>query len=72
LMTPAFTPQDTQYGPPKVILAAVGPIMTRVAGEVADGLIVHPFSNEKYIREVTLPAVEEGLKRSGRSRNDFE
>ncbi len=72
LMTPAFSPQDTQYGPPKVRLAAVGPVMTRVAAEVADGVIVHPFSNEKYIREVTLPAVAEGLKRSGRKREDFE
>lgn len=72
LMTPAFTPENTEYGAPKVILAAVGPVMTRVAAEVADGLIIHPFSNEKYIREVTLPAVEEGLKRSGRKREDFE
>ncbi|MFT7090840.1 MAG: putative F420-dependent oxidoreductase [Candidatus Azotimanducaceae bacterium] len=72
LMTPAFTPQDKEYGAPKVTLAAVGPIMTRVAGEVADGLIIHPFSNEKYIREVTLPAVREGLERSGRSMDDFE
>ena len=46
--------------------------MTEVAGEVADGLIIHPFSNEKYIREVTLPAVERGLEKSGRSRADFE
>jgi len=72
LMTPAFTPENKEYGAPRVILAAVGPVMTRVAGEVADGLIIHPFSNEKYIREVTLPAVEEGLRRSGRSRKDFE
>ncbi len=72
LMTPAFSPQDTQYGPPKITLAAVGPIMTEVAGEVADGLIIHPFSNEKYIREVTLPAVDKGLAKSGRSRDDFE
>jgi probable F420-dependent oxidoreductase len=72
LMTPAFTPQDKEYGAPKVILAAVGPIMTEVAGEVADGLIVHPFSNEKYIREVTLPALERGLAKSGRSRENFE
>ncbi|MAW27448.1 MAG: LLM class F420-dependent oxidoreductase [Gammaproteobacteria bacterium] len=72
LMTPAFTPQDNEYGAPKVTLAAVGPIMTRIAGEVADGLIIHPFSNEKYIREVTLPAVQEGLRRSGRSMDDFE
>jgi probable F420-dependent oxidoreductase len=72
LMTPAFSPSDTSYGAPKVTLAAVGPIMTRVAGEVADGLIIHPFSNEKYIRDVTLPALDEGLARSGRSRSDIE
>ena len=63
LMTPAFTPEDTAYGAPKVVLAAVGPIMTEVAAEVGDGLIIHPFSNEKYIREVTLPAVEKGWQR---------
>ena len=72
LMTPAFTPDNIDHGAPKVFLAAVGPIMTEVAGEVADGLIIHPFSNEKYIREVTLPAVEKGLTKSGRSRDDFE
>ncbi len=72
LMTPAFTPENKEYGAPKVILAAVGPYMTRIAGEVADGLIIHPFSNEKYIREVTLPAVEQGLAKSGRSMADFE
>lgn len=72
LMTPAFSPEDKDHGAPKVTLAAVGPIMTEVAGEVADGLIIHPFSNEKYIREVTLPAVERGLAKSGRSRDNFE
>ena len=72
LMTPAFTPDNKEFGAPKVTLAAVGPIMTEVAGEVADGLIIHPFSNEKYIREVTLPAVERGLAKSDRSRHDFE
>ena len=72
LMTPAFTPEDTAYGAPKVVLAAVGPIMTEVAAEVGDGLIIHPFSNEKYIREVTLPAVERGLAKAGKQRKDFE
>ena len=72
LMTPAFTPEDTAYGAPKVVLAAVGPIMTEVAAEVGDGLIIHPFSNEKYIREVTLPAVERGLAKAGKQREDFE
>jgi probable F420-dependent oxidoreductase len=72
LMTPAFTPVDTDYGRPRVTLAAVGPAMTRAAAEVADGLIVHPFTNEKYLREVTVPAIEEGLARAGRKREDFE
>jgi len=72
LMTPAFTPENTEYGAPRVTLAAVGPLMTRIAGEVADGVIIHPFSNEKYIRDVTLPAIDRGLAKSGRSRSDFE
>ena len=72
LMTPAFTPENTQYGAPKVILAAVGPRMTEVAGEVADGMIIHPFSTRPYIESVTLPAIEAGLAKAGRSRDDFE
>lgn len=46
--------------------------MTRVAAEVADGMIMHPFSSEKYIREVTLPAIETGLSNSDRTLDDFE
>lgn len=72
LMTPAFTPENTEYGAPKVILAAVGPKMTEVAGEVADGMIIHPFSTVEFIDSVTLPAIERGLAASGRSRDDFE
>ena len=66
LMTPMFTPLDTEYGAPKVFLAAVGPLMTEVAGEVADGVIIHAFTNEKYLREVTLPALGKGLAKAGR------
>lgn len=72
LMTPAFTPENRDYGPPRVILAAVGPQMTEVAGEVADGMIIHPFSTLPYIESVTLPAIERGLARAGRRREDFE
>lgn len=72
LMTPAFTPENRDYGAPKVILAAVGKHMTEVAGEVADGLIIHPFSTLPYIEAVTLPAIERGLAKSGRSRKNFE
>ena len=71
LMTPMFTPSNTQHGAPRVFLAAVGPLMTEVAGEVADGLIAHGFTTERYLREVTLPAVERGLKKAGRTRDRF-
>ncbi|MEM7412668.1 MAG: TIGR03617 family F420-dependent LLM class oxidoreductase [Myxococcota bacterium] len=71
LMTPMFTPTNTEYGAPRVFLAAVGPRMTEVAGEVADGLIAHAFTTENYVREVTLPAIERGLERAGKSRADF-
>ena len=72
LMTPMFTPPDTRHGAPRVLLAAVGPRMTEVAGEVADGLIVHAFTTERYVRDVTLPALERGFARSGRRREDFQ
>ena len=72
LMTPMFTPTNTEYGPPRVFLAAVGPLMTQVAGEVADGVIIHAFTTEKYLRETTLPNIEKGLAAAGRSREDFQ
>jgi probable F420-dependent oxidoreductase len=72
LMTPFFNPGPSPYGPPKVFLAAVGEKMTEVAGEVADGIIIHGFTTERYVREVTMPAIERGLARAGRSRSSFE
>ena len=72
LMTAMFRPEPSPYGPPRVFLAAVGPAMTRVAGEVTDGLIVHGFTTERYLREVTLPALGEGIARAGRSRGDVQ
>jgi probable F420-dependent oxidoreductase len=72
LMTPFFAPPPNPYGAPKVWLAAVGEKMTEVAGEVADGIIIHGFTTERYVKEVTLPAVERGLKAAGRDRANFE
>ena len=72
LMTPFFTPDNVEYGAPRVFLAAVGPLMTQVAGEVADGLIVHPFTTLEYLHDVTFPALERGLAISGRKRDQFE
>jgi len=72
LMTPVFAPHPHGFGTPRVFLAAVGPRMTEVAGEVADGVITHGISSARYVREVTLPALEAGLEKSGRSRSDVE
>jgi probable F420-dependent oxidoreductase len=72
LMTPFFQPGANEYGAPKVFLAAVGEGMTRVAGEVADGLLVHGFTTERYLREVTVPTVESALATRGLTRSDFE
>jgi len=72
LMTPFFNPGANAYGTPKVFLAAVGERMTEVAGEVCDGLLAHGFTTEAYLREVTLPALERGLAKAGKTRDQFE
>jgi len=71
LMTPMFTPGKKEYGAPGVNVAAVGPRMTEVAAEVADGVIAHGFTTVEYLRQVTLPAVARGLAKSGRQRAQF-
>ena len=71
LMTPFFSPGPNPHGPPPVFLAAVGPRMTAVAGEVADGVLAHAFTTERYLREVTLPALGEGAARADRTVDDL-
>jgi probable F420-dependent oxidoreductase len=72
LMTPVFAPPPHGFGSPRVFLAAVGPLMNEVAGEVADGVITHGICSARYLREVILPALDRGLTRSGRSWDSFE
>jgi probable F420-dependent oxidoreductase len=72
LMTPFFTPQDHGHGHPDVWLAAVGPLMTQVTGEVADGLLCHAFTTGRYLEEVTLPKLAAGAERAGRDPEDLE
>jgi len=75
LMTPFFTPDAADlegFGPPKILLAAVGDMMTKVAGETCDGIIVHGFTTEKYMREVTMPAIEAGRAAAGKTMEGFE
>jgi probable F420-dependent oxidoreductase len=71
LMTPMFNPGPNDFGPPPILLGALGPRMTEVAGEVADGLIVHPFNSMPFLLDHTLPAVDRGLEKSGRDRENF-
>jgi probable F420-dependent oxidoreductase len=72
LMTPFFSPGPNPHGPPRVFLAGFGPAMIAVAGEVADGWLVHPLNSPEYVRAVGLPALERGLARAGRTRADVE
>jgi probable F420-dependent oxidoreductase len=71
LMTPFFNPGPIAHPKIAVFIAGVNRYMCRMAGEVCDGLHVHPFHTPKYLREYVHPAVEEGLRASGRSRQDF-
>lgn len=66
LMTPFFSPGPNPYGQPPIWLAAVGEKMTETAGAVADGVLAHTFTTERYLREVTRPALERGAASADR------
>lgn len=65
LMTPMFNPGPNPFGPPPVLLGALGPRMTQLAAEVADGLLVMPFNSHRHFEERTLPAIDAGLATAG-------
>jgi probable F420-dependent oxidoreductase len=72
LMTPFFNPGPNPHGDARIFLAGVGTRMTEAAGEVADGFICHGFTTERYVREVTLPTIERGRAKAGKSLDGFE
>ena len=72
LMTPDFSPEPTGLPMVPVTIAAVGEAMLRVAGEVCDGVRLHPLCSRRYVEEVALPGIAEGMRRSGRSRAKFD
>ena len=72
LMPATFTPDNLAAGRPRISLSATGPLVTAVAADVADGMIMHPFSSARYIREVTLPVIEQRLTARGRTLEQFE
>lgn len=71
LMTVAFDPGPLPWGPPPIWVGALGPQMTRMVAAHADGLLVHPFHTEAFLREHTLPLMDEGFARAGRTRDGF-
>jgi len=72
LMTPEFAPPPTGLSPVPVTIAAVQPYMLRLSGEVCDGVRLHGFCTKRYLEEVALPAIDEGLRRRGSDRKRFE
>ncbi len=72
LMTPMFDPGPNTHGNPPIQLAAVGPLMSEVAGEVADGIAIHGFCTERYLREIQIPAVERGRAKAEAPREEFQ
>lgn len=72
LMTPAFTPESRHLPMVPIRLAGVGEHSLRLAGEVADGVLLHPFCSRLYMEKRVLPCVLEGLAKNGRSLEHFE
>ncbi|MDS1113115.1 TIGR03617 family F420-dependent LLM class oxidoreductase [Gordonia westfalica] len=71
LMTPMFNPGPNPHGVPPIFVGALGPRLTRAVAEHADGLLVMPFTTDRFVRESILPRVDAGLAASGRTRADF-
>src|ERR1700756_4568302 len=72
LMTPAFSPEPTGLPMVPVTISAVGEAMLRVAGQAADGVRLHPLCSRRYLEEVAMPRIAEGMQRSGRDRANFD
>ncbi|WP_396923042.1 TIGR03617 family F420-dependent LLM class oxidoreductase [Mycolicibacterium sp.] len=71
LMTPTFSPDVGAFGPPPIYVGALGPRLTRATAEHADGLLVMPFGSKRFLQDVTMPAVREGLAAAGRDTAGF-
>lgn len=72
LQTPLLTPAPNAFGAPRIFVAGVGPLMTKVAAEVADGYFMHPFNTALSMDELSLAAVNEGLLMAEKSRDNFD
>jgi probable F420-dependent oxidoreductase len=71
LMTPFFAPGPIEWPKIPIYIAGVNPYICRLAGELCDGFLVHPFHSIKYLHDVVFPNAEQGLAKSGRTRKDL-
>ncbi len=72
LLPDAWIPRRHAYSDIKVDISAVGDWMTEMAGEVADGVHVHPFHSVPYLNDRLLPAVARGAAKAGRPVSDID
>ncbi len=71
LMSPFFNPGAIEYPDIPIYIAGVNAGLARLAGELCEGFHAHPFNSPRYMNEVILPAIEDGLQKSGRKRGDL-
>ena len=71
LMSPFFNPGPSKYPEIPIYIAGVNTGLARLAGETAQGFHAHPFHTIKYLNEVILPAIEQGLHKAARSRQEI-
>ena len=70
LLSPFFNPGAIEHPDIPIYIAGVNTGLARLAGELCDGFHAHPFHSIRYMKEVILPAIEEGAQKAGRKRED--
>jgi probable F420-dependent oxidoreductase len=72
LMTPFFSPAPHKYHRIPIFIAGVNRRMCQLGGELCEGFHVHPLHSARYLREVVLPNIGQGLAKAGRQRQALE
>jgi probable F420-dependent oxidoreductase len=72
LMSPFFNPGPIEHPNIPIYIAGVNTGLARLAGEIADGFQVHPFHSVPYLQEKLLPAIYQGVEKSGRIKSDIQ
>ncbi len=70
LMSPFFNAGQIEYPNIPIYIAGVNTRLAKLAGELGEGFHAHPFHSVRYLREVILPAIDEGAKKEKRKRKD--